>query len=198
MAEIQVEIQGADEVQTFLDRMPDSLFVSTRQIFRRAVFRAANKVKQNATGVLNVRTGTLRRAIDSEVTGNSIKTLVASLFVRSVVSGQSLIYATTHEYGATITAKNAYRGVPGGPYLNIPSDENRTPAGVQRRTARQVFMARGYISGRTVYSEDDIPMFYLVKSVTIPARLGMREAADEEVPTILEELRALTESDLGG
>jgi len=106
-----------------------------------------------------------------------------------------LVYTLTQEYGATIKAKKAYRNVPGGPYLNIPTKANKTAAGVTRLTARMVFDRGGYIQRTAskkwgVFLKNQM-MFALVKQVDIPPRLGMREAAADEVPTILYKLQQM-------
>jgi hypothetical protein len=57
--------------------------------------------------------------------------------------------------------------------------------------AREVFNAGGFIAKKTVFNAAGEPMFWLVKSVRIPARLGMLEAAEDEIPTILSDLQAI-------
>ena len=104
------------------------------------------------------------------------------------------MYAPTHEFGATIKAKNAYKGVPGGPYLNIPTRNNKTPAGVTMLQAREVFNQGGYIakfkSGRYGVMMDGQLMFSLHKEVEIPKRLKMIETAEGEIPTMLSRIAA--------
>lgn len=185
---MKVEMKNADEVKTFLSRMPRKMFDETKEVFQKNAFDIEGEIKSNATTKLKVRTGNLRRSFGSEVTGNKLANLGLSIYAAGRVGGDTVVYAPVHEFGATIKAKNAYRNVPGGPYLNIPAPANKTPAGVQRMSARMVFNQGGYIAGKVVY-QNGRPMFYLVKSVTIPARLGMFEAVESGIPTILSDLQ---------
>lgn len=187
---IDLDIQSnSKDVGLFIRSLPDESLVSAKAILHRRLFEAKTTIQKNATSVLKVRTGTLKRSIHSAVKGTSINTLSASLYAAGMQSGQVIKYAPIHEYGGTIRAKNAYRRVPGGPYLNIPSQANKTPAGVMRMDARSVFNQGGHIQGRAVYL-NGVAMFYLVKSVNIRPRLGMREAVEDIVPTLLSDLAA--------
>lgn len=190
MIDFQTEIKGSKEVKTFLSGLPTKLYDNTKEIFQKSAFNIENKTKDNATNTLNVRTGNLRRAISSEVFGTTLGALGFSVFTAAKVGGSEVVYAPIQEKGGTVVAKNAYKKVPGGPYLNIPAPANKTAAGVMRMGAREVFAKGGYIAGRVVYL-DGKPMFFLVKSVTIPARLGMEEAANAEIPTLLSNLRLM-------
>ena len=81
--------------------------------------------------------------------------------------------------------------------MNIPSSYNKTAAGVMRMGAREVFAGGGYIrpisNGRYAVFMNGVPMFWLVKSVKIPARLQMVATIQGEVPTLLSRLSAATE-----
>ena len=194
---IDTTIRGLDEVNSYLDQLPGNLFEDAKTIYRKSVINATNKIKKNATTSLKVRTGTLRRSIQQQVKGDNLNNLKASVFSASRVDGEELKYAPIHEFGGTIKAKKAYRNVPGGPYLNIPGQQNKTAAGVQRMTAKMVFDRGGFIMGRTVMRGGsdtkrayDV-MFYLTKSVTIKPRLGMIDAAHDEIPNILSEFAKL-------
>ncbi|RLI66163.1 MAG: hypothetical protein DRO88_02535 [Promethearchaeia archaeon] len=191
MIQLNVEVDSS-EVETYLSKLPNQMFNRTKSAFLTALTNADRKTKQNATNRLKVRTGNLKRSIKFLLAGNEIKTLKGSLFTVGRLGGQSIVYAPIHEYGGTIRAKNAYKKVPGGPYLNIPTQENKTPAGVQRMTARMVFSQGGYIAGKGVYLNGK-RMFSLVKKVKIPARLGMHDAAKGEIKTLLNELQNLVE-----
>ena len=199
---MRVEVRNLDEVTRALRDMPIDLFPDVRRVFQQAVLGASNKTKQNATSILNVRSGHLKQSINQEVTGTRIGDICASVYSASVAGGSPVKYARVHEFGAqggdAIRAIDKYLGVPGGPYLNIPLPGNKTPAGVTRRQAREVFASGGYIrqsraGNWIVFDGDSKPMFYLTKSVEIPARLGMRDAAADEVPTLLSRLAALIE-----
>ena len=184
-----IEVVNLKEVQNYLDRFSDETFEDAKEVFKEAVLDAANTVKGNFGTKLQTRSGSLRRSIQQQVSGTDLESLSASIFGARFAGGQELVYTLTQEFGATITAKNKYMGVPGGPYLNIPLSANKTPAGVTRFGAREVFAAGGYIAGRAVFSKAGTAMFALVKQVRVPASLGMREAADDEIPTILSKLK---------
>jgi len=184
MEAMSVKMEGSKEVKTFLSGLPEHLFGESKIIFQKSAFSITNKIKTNATNILKVRTGHLKRSIGSKVSGTKLSTLNMSIYAAGKVGAANVVYAPIHEFGGTIRAKNAYRNVPGGPYLNIPAPDNKTPAGVMRMSARQVFAQGGHIGGKVVWLGDK-PMFFLVKSVKIKARLGMVDAANEEIPTML-------------
>lgn len=184
---MEVRVNNLNEIREYLNKMPASLFEDVREVFKDATLDTANDVKENITSRLNNRTGALRRSINTSLTGTSIDTLRASVFSSAGGGANPVIYAPVHERGATIRAKKAYTRVQGGPYLNIPLSANKTPSGVMRLTAKMVFQQGGYIRGRSVWLGNQA-MFALVKQVTIPARLGMVESAENQVPTILSRL----------
>lgn len=189
---LRVDIKNLGEVKQYLDRLPERAFDDAKKIFAEAVFNADKTIKKNATEKLKVRTGALRRSIVSSVSGSNLGTLQATVGSSSKVGGVELVYAPLHEFGGTVRAKNAYKRVPGGPYLNIPLSANKTAAGVTRLQAREVFNQGGSIvktkSGGYGVLLNGQMMFTLKKQVVIPARLGMIEASEDEVPTILNRL----------
>ena len=191
-----VEIEGKEELSRFVNELPITLFTDVKTIFQKRAAKAHSTVQDNARTKLKRRTGQLARSIKYSVTGETLKTLEASVYASKTVGSEEIVYAKTHEFGATITAKKAYKRVPGGPYLNIPTDANQTPAGVMRMGPREVFNQGGFMkrlpSGRWgVIHPDKGLMFILVKRVTIPARLGMRDAVEAEIPWLLDDLRQL-------
>ena len=191
VADLSVDVTNLQEVVDFLNAMPVETFGQAKTVFRHAVVRTDKQIKDNATNILKVRTGNLKRSFMFDVAGTNVHNLRARVYSASVVGGKPVIYAPIHEYGGTINAIDKYMGVPGGPYLNIPAPANKTPAGVTRMKAREVFNAGGFIAKKTVFNAAGEPMFWLVKSVRIPARLGMLEATEDEVPTILSDLQAI-------
>lgn len=196
---LSVRALNLAEVMDYLDDFPEETFEDAKLVFRKAVLAADAEVKGNLRSKLKSRSGTLRRSLGVSVTGTNLANIKASTFGRSSVQGEPVPYTLTQEYGATIKAKKAYRKVPGGPYLNIPLRANKDASGVTRLNARQVFDQGGYLLrgtlGWAVMSGDDKAMFILVKKVTIPARLGMRDAADNQIPTILSQLQHLIGED---
>jgi len=185
---------NSKEVEQYLKKLPETSFEKAKKVFATSVLAANREVKSNATTKLNVRTGALRRSIGQSVKGMNLDELRASIFSGSS-GGKPVVYAPIHEFGGTVTAKKAYTNVPGGPYLNIPIADNLTPAGVMRMTAGMVFNQGGYLfkskSGKWFVAMNDKLMFVLVKEVTIKPQLGMRDAAEKQVPIILTELKKI-------
>lgn len=178
-----VDVEGKKEVESFFKKLPVNSFDVAKDAFQEATLRAANEVK--AFKNLKVRTGNLRRSIGQDVRGSTLKDLSGSIYSAQGTGSKEVIYGPIQEYGGTIRAKDKYKWVKGGPYLNIPTDENKTAAGVMRMTAHEVFNQPGaHVRGRSVWIGDKM-MFTLVKSVTLTERLGMRQAAENEIPTLL-------------
>lgn len=190
MAELDVAVVGIDEVVTLLKDMPEELFKNSKKEIARSTFNTqaaiTKPMKVGANG-LQSRTGNLARSIQTSVTGTKLEDLRGRVFTDS-------LYAPIHEKGGLITAKRAYKGLAGGPFLNIPADANKTPAGVMRETARTVFATGGYIikinaaKARYAVIKNGKVMFWLVKSVRIKASLNMVKSAEDEVPTLLSNL----------
>ena len=165
------------ETVQFLEAIPANTFKTAKREIAKSLLAADEDIKTNTD--LMRRTGQLFDSIQTRVEGTNLQNLEASIFTDS-------IYATTHEHGATIKAKDKYMGVPGGPFLNIPGKANLTPAGIMRKNAKAVFDEGGHIIGRTVHNADyTMLMFYLVKQVKIPARLHMVKSAEDQIPTML-------------
>lgn len=187
MIRVSTTIVNLDEVSTFLKGLPESSFKVYKTEIARTLFEVDASVKSNTE--LARRTGTLMRSITTEVSGNSLADLNARVYT-------TCIYARVHEEGATIRAKNAYKGVPGGPYLNIPGEANKTAAGVTRMQAREVFANGGFIMGKTVMRGGDTPdrrydvMFFLTKEVYIPPRLNLLGTVEGAIPTLLSRITA--------
>lgn len=183
----EATIKNLKEVSSYIRTLPEDTFGVAKKEIARTLFEVDAKIKTKTT--LNRRSGQLFKSIQTDVSGSNLDNLHASVFTDS-------IYAPPHETGATIKAKNAYLGVPGGPFLNIPGKANKTAAGVMRKTAKQVFDDGGFVMGRTVMRGGDDEarrydvMFFLKKQVKIPKRLGMIETTEGEVPTILSRIAA--------
>jgi hypothetical protein len=183
----QVETRGVEEVKQFIDKLPENSFDVAKDAFRESVTDAANKVKSFVN--LKVRTGNLRRSIGQEVKGSTLKDLQASIYSAQGSGGSQVVYAPIQEFGGTVKAKDKYKWVKGGPYLNIPTINNLTAAGVMRMTAWEVFDQPGaHVRGKGVFIGDKI-MFTLVKSVTLTERLGMRAAMEDQIPTLLSTIK---------
>ncbi len=184
-----VDIRGEDSVSDMLKKMPEEMFKNVRKDFRRAVFNVQkNVIVPMAMGEngLQSRTTNLARSVRTSVRGATIDDLTSEVYTDSP-------YALIHEVGGVINAKKAYRKMRGGPFLNIPTDANKTASGVTRMSPREVFAGGGKIrwsaSGQKFLMFEGTPMFTFAKSVTIPARLGMAKAGNDEVPTLISNLK---------
>ena len=197
MAEPGIEIRGVNEVVSLLKKLPESTFDETKAAFRDTVLRTDTRVQARFTsGPLHVRTGEGRRSFKNQVAGTTLDNLRASVF-SGAVKGNILVYIPVLEFGArgskAITAKRAYRNVPGGPYLNIPLPPNKTAAGVMRKTAGEVFTQGGFIfkskkKNWIVAAKDGTPMFVLRKKVEIKPMLGFYDIADDETQLLISRL----------
>ena len=181
----RVELVNLKEVQDYIETIPKVSFPAAKEVFSKSAISAANVVKQMKN--LGIRSGALKKSIQQGVSGTDFDTLRASVYSAQGFGGSQVKHAPMQEFGGTIKAKNAYKGVPGGPYLNIPVGSNLTPAGVMRKSARTVFAEGGHIRGRSVWLGDSM-MFALVKSVKLKPRLGMTDAVEDEIPTLLSNL----------
>lgn len=195
MSTITTRVEGSERVIKKLRRIPDAMFASAKAAIAKATFEAHSEVTKNASGTkLNRRTGALARSFQTRVSGNKIPTIRGEVYTDS-------IYAPIQEYGGTIRAKSKYLRLPGGPYLNIPTTFNQTPAGSQRLSARNVFDRKGHIvkskTGKYVVMMNGMPMFWLVKKVSIPERLGMRTAQRRQIRPLLDTLQQLFEQEIG-
>ena len=185
MASIKIEDAA---IKSYLGALPDHVFGAAKDAIQKAVANTHNKVVNNSK--LKRRSGALMRSIRTDVRGSTLSALSGSVFSSKVP------YSAIQETGGRVVAKRAYRGVQGGPYLNIPLSSNKTAAGVMRKTAKQVFREGGFMiksrkGKHLVMGANGVPMFVLVKQVDIPARLGMRKAAENEVPLLMNRLRSL-------
>lgn len=184
-----VSLVGLDELRNYLRTLPEDSYELVKEqigVSRLQVHKvvSGNFITTGGTGgdKLHSRTGALRRSLKTSLSGTKLADVKGSVFTDSV-------YAPIQEKGGVVTAKRAYANVPGGPYLNIPLSDNLTAAGVMRKSARDVFNEGGNIfqskNGKWFVSLNGQLMFVLKKSVTIPARLGMEQAAEDEIPTLL-------------
>lgn len=192
---MEVYLNDFDNVMDYLKRIPERAFEDAKEIFEDTVIKAANTVKEFKD--LRSRTGSLRRSIGQQVSGTMLSSLNASVYSAQGTGGTQVKYAPMQEFGGKVSpVNNKYAKVPGGPYLNIPVADNLTPAGVMRESAREVFMSgEGRIakgpSGKWLVFKGNKLMFVLVKEVTLKPRLGMYDAAEAEIPTLLSRLAAI-------
>ncbi|MEI6730058.1 MAG: phage virion morphogenesis protein [Pseudomonadota bacterium] len=114
---VTVDIQGAEQVYVKLKNFDNAVRISLKKAMDLAMIDLSATIKQKLSGgVLNVRTGTLRRSITQQINeDNSGVTGVA---------GTNIKYAAIHEYGGQVktrlgTGKNPPK--PGGKaYATMP------------------------------------------------------------------------------
>lgn len=186
--EYRVELVGMDAVRKLVREMPDRQFEGAKTAFQATAADVHGKVSDgiNDGNPLHNRSGVLKRSLKHAVYGNDLGSLHSDVW-------SDVVYAPIQETGGKVEAKKAYKGVPGGPYLNIPLPANKTPAGVTRMQAKEVFASGGFLvrsgAGNWLVMLNGQPMFVLKKEVTIPPRLGMEKAANDAVPTLLSRLK---------
>jgi phage gpG-like protein len=184
---IDATVVNLKEVTEYIKSIPAESFDIFKEELAKTLLSADADVKKNTD--IETRSGKLMQSITTELTGTDFSNLKASIYT-------NCIYAPIHEYGGTVRAKKAYLKVPGGPYLNIPTNENKTPAGVMRLGAKEVFNRGGYIAkaGKHygVFLNGQM-MFTLVSSVTVPPRLHMITSVEGEIPTFLSRMASRLE-----
>lgn len=196
--ELSIRVSGDAQLREELRKLPASLFEAAKTEITRATLDTQTGVLSRLRGgPLYTRTGNLARSIRTEVKGNTLDTLQASVYSSAGTAAIPVVYAPIHEFGGTVYAKQRYRKVPGGPYLNIPLPANKTAAGVTRQTAKQVFSSGGFIrrsrlGNYLIFGKSSgvtQPLFALKRSVRIPARLGMLDTATVETKNLIDRLQ---------
>jgi len=183
-----IQIIGLDKLLEFLRDLPEHSYSVIRKGVEKTTANIEKGLKQNTTSILQKRTGALHDSIGRDLQGTDLKTLTGQVWIGTH-------YAKTHEFGATIKAKNKYMGVPSGPYLNIPIPNfNLDGNGIMKQSAREVFSGGGYIqksknNNWIVFSFDGKPMFVLKKQVKIKPRLGMFKLLKTSLPTLMADIK---------
>lgn len=179
---INLDVEGYQELIDFIKNKQTDLEDGLNELIRKHTIKTHDRVEdrinnQTTDNSLTSRTGDLKRSIQFSVDKNKKE---GKVFTRS-------IYAPIHEKGGIIRAKKAYKKLKGGPFLNIPTNNIKTKAGVVKYTSREVFNDGGYIvkiknhkKAQYMILYKNKPAFWLVKQVEIKARLGMLEIAQEE------------------
>ena len=126
------------ELVAKLDRGAQRVKAEVQRVMVGAALDIEARAKSDFTTKLRVRTGLLRRSIAARVEAGEKIRLVASAGGR--VGAKDVVYASTHEFGATIRPKNAKAlriPIPGGPALTAAGvDRYATPL---RQTAGGMF-----------------------------------------------------------
>jgi len=196
---MQIEVKKFVEIDQYLKDMPETMFDDAKPLFQKAVIDADKRVKRLFGIRIQSRTGNLRRSLRTSVKGMSLDSLQASFYSAANVAGTPIVHAPIQEFGGTINAIDKYKKVPGGPYLNVPTEANQTAAGVMRKTARMVFNKGGYIQktkkGRWGVFLGNKMMFALVKRVHVTPKLSMRSSAERQVSRLLSSLSKIIGND---
>lgn len=133
-----------------------------------------NNIRKGAG--LHVRSGALLNSVKKEMFETSGGVIYGE------VGPEGIPYAAIHEFGGTVVPKNKQ-------FLAIPSDLNRRPDGQPRFTTSDL-MGRSFIKNGTIFLKEGknvLPMFFLKKSVEIPARPYLATAIASKKEEIFKE-----------
>lgn len=160
------------------------------QMFRALTLLEA-EIKQNIRkgAGLHVRTGALLNSI-----GGSKKVETDSNgFIYGEIGPEGVPYAAIHEFGGTIVPKNKK-------FLAIPSEFNRRPDGLPKITTADLMsgLGKSFIANGVIFLKEGpnkiTPMFYLKKSVDIPARPYLSTAVASKKDQIFKEFGLLLDA----
>ena len=167
------------ELAARLDLLARTLPTELRRAAIMTALDAEAEAKQNATTVLNVRTGRLRGSIQG--TAEEIGGQLSIVLRAGTPDGGRIPYARIHEEGGTIRPKT-------GRYLKIPVGPALTGAGVARggRTPGLHFVPR---PGGGLLADASGRVFFVLKpSVTITARPYLGPAIKAVQPRLIDRL----------
>lgn len=178
------------ELSTRLEVLARTLPDQLRRTLTAAALDAEAEAKQNATTVLNVRTGRLRASIAGTVEqdGGGFSIVLRA----GTPDGGRVPYARIHEEGGTIRPKR-------GRFLKIPVGPALTGAGVSRlppgRSGGFRFVPTP--RGGVLVGRDGQVWFVLKQQVTIPARPYLAPAIATIQPRLADDLTRLLRRALG-
>jgi hypothetical protein len=191
MAAGEVTVTGDAALRRSLLLLTPSIRAEGTKTVLKLTFDVARAVKREIdTAGLHRRTGALVNSVQSGGVKHTSGTVTGTTLI-----GQGLPYARAQEDGATIVPTH-------GQYLAVPLAAALTPAGVARFAPRDAtsagysytFIEKGIIFGAkwsgSRGENEAVPLFKLVRSVTIPARPFARPAFARMRPTIETELTA--------
>ena len=167
------------ELSARLDLLARTLPAELRRAAIITALDAEAEAKQNATTVLNVRTGRLRGSIQG--TAEEMNGQLSIVLRAGTPDGGAVPYARIHEEGGTIRPRS-------GRYLKIPVGPALTGAGVARggRQSGLHFIKRG--AGGLLADAEGRIWFVLKQSVTIPARPYLGPAIKAVQPRLIDRL----------
>ena len=202
MIAISIDEESKARIRTLVSRLDES---QQDNVIKKGVIAASSFVLNillwNVSGIiLRIRTGNLARSMGMRVEkqGHDWVGIVGSgaLVVNpQVVDGQADFIASKSirmSYADILETGGRIEPTGGRQFLTIPLDAAMTPAGVARFTAPQVrdgqtkydgsFIRGGIIFGKL--GKKEVPLFKLVPSVTIPAKLYMSETAQSSTSRV--------------
>ena len=173
---------------------PERVITALRAGLTGAALKGQKAAVVNCKRVLRVRTGRLSQSIAGKIEPGAETDVIRLTLAAGgrVAGGADVNYAATHEFGATITPKNAKMlriPFPGGPALTGAGvDRFATPL---RATGAGLFAIQKTAGGKLVLVNTAAkgkaagrPWYVLKRSVKIPARPFLRPAVDEVAATI--------------
>lgn len=194
---ISVRTTGDREFVAKLRALTPAVRAEGKKAVLKLTYDVARAIKaQYSESGLAVRTGALKGSAQSGgVVDNGAKVS------GKVLVGQGLPYAQIQEDGGTVVPTH-------GQFLAIPLDAAKTPAGVARFAPRdavangydRTFIEDGIIFGAKWNGSrnDFVPLFKLVRSVTIPAHHFVRDAFKKMQPKIEAEINAAVKRAVSG
>lgn len=157
-----------------IDGVDHSLLQAGAVVKRNVILNLSNQV-------LKRRTGRLASSVNQRGVIRQGKARIVVINTGGGAKGKEVPYASIHEKGGTITAKN-------GKNLTIPVGEALTPAGVARFSAREVIQNPSTFGYKSTFFHKNILLgskdkqtdilFILKKSVKIPKRPYMKPALE--------------------
>ncbi len=136
----------------------------------------------------------------SSRSGKAIASIPASVRVSgttiNTIQGQigGVSYLRTHEFGATIKAKNAFKNLPGGPYMTIPLPASLSADGTPKKPEGlrgwdKWFVVKSKMGNWVILRREGrelVPLYILKRQVHIPPRLNMRVALEAGLPVFVD------------
>ncbi len=189
-------------LEAAMKKAPEALYRRLREAFRLGHQKFLNRFKRerlrsgkSEDGVQS-RSRRLSRSFDSETRGDSLATLETETYSAGVR------HARIHEYGGEIVPRTKQ-------YLTIPLDAARAGdrEGAIARTSARHFSNTFFLTTKvgklllmgspTEGRSDEVkPLFLLVKSVMLKARLGFRKLWNEMEPAYLRMINAAVDAAL--
>lgn len=166
---INVSASADDVIKSLQGQMVQYQKQLSEQVFRALTLIEA-QVKQNirSGSGLQVRTGSLLNSITKDIITNRQGYIVGE------VASEGVIYAAIHEFGGIIKPVTKQ-------FLTVPAPDNRNADGTVKESVADLRASKNsFIRNGTIFKDlgggNIQAMFFLKKSVTIPARPYMAPA----------------------